>query len=112
MSWQICPIFDRRDRHNITLVGAWIMHSVDAGRVSGNKSFQTLGHIGPMLERYFVNEPYRQIPNRVSDVGRGCRFVGGTFWMGHDHPAPNERGGQPGIAFEYVIKENAGTTIC
>jgi hypothetical protein len=107
----ICPIFDRCERDKITLVGAWMMHPVNFETMPSGIRF-TLGHVGPMLARYFGDEPYRQIPNAVSDVGRGCRFVGGAFWMGHNHPAPNERGGRPGIEFEYVLKRNAGTTIC
>jgi hypothetical protein len=111
MNWEICPIFDRCEPGRITLVGAWMMHPMTAETMPNGIS-STLGHIGPMLARYFGDEPYREIPNGVIDMGKRCRFVGGVFWMGHDHPAPNESGGRPGIEFEYVIKRNAGTTIC
>lgn len=112
MGREICPIFNRDDGEKITLVGAWMMHPVNLKIVPDYINFMELGHIGPMAASYFRNEPHRQVPNSETDVGRGCRFVGGSFLMGHDHPAPNEKGGSPGVEFDYAMKDNGGVTIC
>jgi hypothetical protein len=72
MNWDICPIFDRRERETITLVGAWMMHPMNLQTMPSDISF-SLGHIGPMLARYFGDEPYRQIPNDVIDLGMQVR---------------------------------------
>ena len=112
MPGDICPIFERKDGDEITLVGAWMQHPVNLRIVPDSANFLELGHIGPMVASYFKNEPYRQISNDETDVGRGCKFVGGAFMMGHDHPSPNEAGGQPEIEFEYLMKDNDGVTVC
>ena len=111
MSGEICPIFERVDGENITLIGAWMLHPVNLEVVSDDVNFLELGHIAPMAASYFENEPYRQVANEETDVGNGCKFIGGAFLMGHDHPAPNEVGGENGEEYEYAMKDNGGVTI-
>lgn len=112
MGREICPLFDRDDGEKITLVGAWMLHPVNLHIVPDSANFLELGHMGPMAASYFKNEPHRLVPNNKTDLGSGCKFIGGAFVMGADHPAPNEAGGRPGNVFEYVMKNNGGITIC
>ncbi len=111
MHGEICPIFERSDSENISLIGTWMLHPINLEVVPDSANFMELGHIAPMASSYFENEPYRQIPNEETDVGNGCKFIGGAFLMGHDHPAPNEECGKKGEAYKYVMKDNDGVTI-
>ena len=112
MSGQICPIFERKDEENITLIGAWMQHPINMKIVPDEVNFMEIGHIGPMLSAFIRNEKCKEVPNDETDVGHGCKFVSGAFIMGVDHPAPNETGGRPGRDYEYVMKVNDGIIIC
>ena len=115
MAHEICPIFDRESDDRVTLVGAWMQFPQNLTSTYGDSKdwvFMELGHIAPMAKAFFTREPYRQVTNHVTELGRGCKFVGGAFMMGHDFPAPNEDGGRPGADYEYEIKNNQGIGIC
>ena len=111
MAGQICPIFERETEEKINLIGAWMQHPVNLKIVPDAANFMEIGHIAPTLSAFIRNEVCREVPNRETDAGRGCRFISGAFIMGAKHPAPNERGGRPGKDCEYVMKENDGVII-
>ena len=111
MAGQICPIFECEAEEKINLIGAWMQHSINLKIVPDEANFIEIEHIAPMLSAFIRNEECREVPNKETDVGHGCKFISGAFVMGEEHPAPNERGGRPGKDCEYVMKQNDGVTI-
>ncbi len=114
VAYETCPIFERAkdDAERIDLVGVWMAHPQNLELIGPDSVFTELAHIAPMVTDYMKNEPFRKVPNDEVDIGRGCRFERGAFLMGHNHPAPNEEGGRPGINFEYYMKNYKGIIIC
>lgn len=111
MAGQICPVFESGIDEIINLVGVWMEYPVNLKTMPDAANFLELGHIAPMLSAYIKNESCRIVSNETTDVGHGCKFLGGAFIMGNNHPAPNENGGYPGVDFNYFMKENEGITI-
>lgn len=111
MAGEICPIFERTSDEEINLIGAWMLHPVNLDVIPDSYNFLEIGHIGPMLSKFVRNEPCREIPNRATEVGNGCKFLHGAFIMGHNHPSPNEPGGEPGVFYNYDMKQNDGVII-
>ena len=112
MPGQLCPIFERENDEKLNLIGVWLEFPENLNIVPDEVNFLELAHIGPMLSKYLKKEKCKKIKNDETDIGRGCKFIGGGFIMGVIHPAPNEVNGKPGKDWEYEMTQNNGITIC
>lgn len=111
MAGQICPIFERKDEDNLTLIGAWMLHPINLKIVPDEANFMEIRHVGPMLSSYLKKEQCRQVPNKEVNVGNGVVFQNGAFIIGINHKAPNEKGGIPKVDCNYILKSNNGVAI-
>lgn len=111
MAGQICPIFEKKEGDNLSLIGAWMLHPVNLKIIPDEANFMELRHIGPMLSSYIKKEPCRQVENKETNVGNGVVFLGGAFIMGHDNKAPNEKGAISNLDCLYILKSNNGVAI-
>ena len=89
-----------------------MQHTIRITRLQDSPATQDLGPIGPEILELIHTRPCRHVPNFETDLGRGCKFIGGAFLMTEGQPAPNEAKGEPGVAFSYLIETHDGVPVC